>query len=115
ENLYIEAISTSMEYWEVDAADADAFIAAHPYDAANWKSSLGYAAWIGMYNRGIEAWYFFRRLDFPTLTVPGVADGLVYRMPYSNDEYNQNGTNVEAAASAIGGDEYTTKLFWDAN
>src|SRR5690606_41847697 len=41
ENLYIEAISTSMEYWEVDAADADAFIAAHPYDAANWKSSLG--------------------------------------------------------------------------
>ncbi|MEH6704568.1 MULTISPECIES: SusD/RagB family nutrient-binding outer membrane lipoprotein [Galbibacter] len=115
ENLYEDAIMTSMTYWGVSDADATAFLAANPYDAANWKSSLGYAAWIGMFNRGIEAWYFFRRMDYPTLEVPGTADGLVHRMPYSNDEYNQNQTNVEAAASAIGGDEYTTKLFWDVN
>lgn len=66
-----------------------------------------------MNNRGFEAWYFWRRLDYPSLTAPGTAEGLVYRMPYSVNEYSTNKTNVEAAAKAIGGDKMTTKIFWD--
>ncbi len=30
-----------------------------------------------------------------------------------NNEYSTNTTNVKAAAAAIGGDKYTTKVFWD--
>lgn len=110
---YVDAVTQSMNTWGVDAADAAAFLVANPYDATNWKKSVGLAAWSAMHNRGFEAWYFFRRLDSPVLVVPGIADGLVYRMPYSSNEYSTNEVNVKAAASAIGGDSYTTKLFWD--
>ena len=110
---YNDAVTSSMTQWGVSAADAATYLAAHPYDAANWKMSIGMEAWVAMYNRGFEAWYFFRRLDYPKLKAPGVADGLVYRLTYSNNEYSTNKTNVEAAASAIGGDRYTTKVFWD--
>lgn len=110
---YASAVNQSMTDAGVSAADAAAYLAAHPYDASNWKKSIGEEAWVALHNRGFEAWYFFRRLDYPVLEVPNVADGLVYRMPYSLNEYSTNTTNVNAAASAIGGDSYTTKLFWD--
>lgn len=110
---YADAINTSMTGVGVSATDAAAFLVANPYDATNWKKSVGEAAWIAMHNRGIEAWYFWRRLDYPVLQAPPTAAGLVYRMPYSLNEYSTNRTNVEAAATKIGGDKYTTKLFWD--
>jgi hypothetical protein len=37
------------------------------------------------------------------------------RMPYPYNENKMNLTNYTAAAAAIGGDEATTKLFWDRN
>lgn len=111
---YADAINTSMTGVGVTATDAAAFLALNPYDATNWKKSVGEAAWIGLHNRGIEAWYFWRRLDAPVLTAPPAATGLVYRMPYSLNEYSTNKVNVEAAAAKIvGGDTYTSKIFWD--
>ena len=35
------------------------------------------------------------------------------RFTYPIIEQNVNGSNYNAAAAAIGGDEVTTKLFWD--
>ncbi|UJF28632.1 SusD/RagB family nutrient-binding outer membrane lipoprotein [Kaistella sp. 97-N-M2] len=113
ENLYNEAVNASMNQWGVDPADAAVYLAANPYNAANWKQSIGNQAWFAMNNKGLQAWYFFRRLDYPQLTAPAGATGLVYRITYSNNEYSTNGTNVTAAATAIGGDKYTTKVFWD--
>lgn len=112
-DLYNAAILASMKQWGVSDADASAYLAAHPYDASNWKKSVGEEAWVAMFNRGFEAWNFWRRLDYPQLTKPGNAESLVYRMPYSFNEYSTNKTNVEAAATAIGGDKYGTKLFFD--
>lgn len=111
--LYNNAVIASMDQWGVDSADAATYLAANPYDAANWKKSIGTQAWFAMNNKGMAAWYFFRRLDYPQLAVPGGAEGLVYRITYSNNEYSTNTTNVKAAATAIGGDKYTTKVFWD--
>lgn len=110
---YASAVNQSMTDSKVSEVDAAAYLLAHPFNAANWKQSIGMEAWVALHNRGYESWYFFRRLDYPVLKTPGVADGLVYRMPYSLNEYSTNKTNVEAAATAIGGDKYTTKLFWD--
>lgn len=110
---YDLAVNASMEQWGVDPVQAATYLAANPYNAANWKQSIGMQAWYAMNNRGLEAWYFFRRLDYPVLNVPGNAEGLVYRITYSNNEYSTNTTNVKAAATAIGGDKYTTKVFWD--
>ncbi len=35
------------------------------------------------------------------------------RMPYPYNENKMNKANYDAASAAIGGDEATTKLFWD--
>ncbi len=113
--FYATAITASMSDWDVSAADIAAYVAAHPYDATNWKKSIGEEAWVAMYNRGFEAWNFWRRLDFPKLNPAPTADhGYVYRMPYPLGENNNNTTNVkEAAAKIPGGDLYSSKVFWD--
>lgn len=110
---YGDAVLSSMAQWNVDPADAATYLAANPYDAANYKQSIGNQAWFAMNNKPLQAWYFFRRLDYPQLTAPAGATGLVYRITYSNSEYSTNTVNVNAAATAIGGDKYTTKIFWD--
>lgn len=114
---YAEAVTASMEEWNVDAVDTAAFLLAHPYDDANWKKSIGEAAWVAMYNKGFEAWYFWRRLDYPVLApAPTAVYGLVRRMPYPLNEKNNNAANVEAASTKIpGGDIYSSKVFWDKN
>jgi hypothetical protein len=68
-----------------------------------------------MFNKGFASWNFTRRLDSPTLVNPPKSNlsSVPYRMPYSDQEYVLNGANVNAAASKIGGDKATTKLFWD--
>lgn len=111
--LYAIAVNASMKQNGVSAADGADYLAAHPYDAVNWKKSIGEESWVAMHNRGFEAWNFWRRLDFPVLTKPAGAESLVYRMPYSFNEYSTNKENVTAAATAIGGDKYGIKLFFD--
>lgn len=114
---YIEAVTASMEDWGVDPVDTAIFLAAHPYDPTNWKKSIGEAAWIAMFNKGFEAWYFWRRLDYPVLQpAPTAVHGLVRRMPYPIGEKNNNATNVNAASAKItGGDIYSSRVFWDKN
>ena len=114
---YDAAINASFTEWGV-ASSAAAYLAAHPYNAANWKKSIGEQAWVAMYNQPLTAWNFWRRLDYPQLSpslyaVPAAGGMVPVRMVYSNREASTNGANVAAAATAIGGDKLTTKLFWD--
>ncbi|WP_226063300.1 SusD/RagB family nutrient-binding outer membrane lipoprotein [Kaistella polysaccharea] len=113
--LYNKAVTTSMTLNMVSAADATAYLAAHPYNAANWKKSIGEEAYIALFNQPFSAWLFSRRLDQPVFVNPtnSKIDGVPVRMPYSDQEYVLNKANVTAAATAIGGDKATTKLFWD--
>lgn len=119
EMYYTQAIKASMDYWKVPADEAAAYIAAHPYDAANWKKSLGEQSWMAMYNRGYEAWTFNRRLDFPVFEVPedSVLDSMPTRMAYPAPEQSLNQANWQQAVSALPGGEDvpTTKVFWDVN
>ncbi|MDR2237785.1 MAG: SusD/RagB family nutrient-binding outer membrane lipoprotein [Chryseobacterium sp.] len=115
--LYEKAITASMTEYGVDPADASTFIASNPYNASNWKKSVGEQAWIAMFNKGFQAWNFSRRLDFPVFQNPANSSvkGVPVRMKYSDQEYLLNNTNVTKAAAKIGGDEVTTKIFWDKN
>ena len=117
ESFYNAAIVASMTENSVATADATAYLAANPYNAANWKQSIGVQAWVAMFNRGFAAWNFSRRLDYPVFVNPANSqlDGVPVRMPYSDQEYVLNGSNVSAAATKIGGDKAVTKLFWDVN
>jgi hypothetical protein len=117
--LYSTAITSSFNDWGL-ASDAAAYIAAHPYNAANWKKSIGEQAWVAMYNQAITSWNFFRRLDYPQLVAPSTAipnaEGKVpVRLQYPAAEATTNGSNYSAASAAIGGDKLTTKIFWDVN
>jgi hypothetical protein len=52
-------------------------------------------------------------LDYPRIVAPSSAvSEFPVRVTYPPTEENLN-PNYEAAAAAIGGDEVTTKLFWD--
>ncbi|WEK68270.1 MAG: SusD/RagB family nutrient-binding outer membrane lipoprotein [Candidatus Chryseobacterium colombiense] len=113
---YTKAITSSFTDWGI-SADAAAYIAAHPYNAANWKQSVGQQAWVAMYNQPLVSWNFWRRLDYPVLQPAAAAtiNSVPMRMSYPTSEYQTNGANVSAASSAIGGDLLTTKVFWDKN
>lgn len=113
---YDKGVLASMSYWHVASADATTYLAANPYDAANWKKSIGEQAWLAMYNRGYEAWTFSRRLDFPKFVNPVGSDtkAVPTRMTYPAPEQSLNKANYEAAAATLtGGDDATSKVFWD--
>jgi hypothetical protein len=115
---FATAVTASIKEWGGTDAEALAYLTAHPYNAANWKKSIGEESWVAMYNQPLTSWNFWRRLDFPVLLAPASAitnaGGKVpVRMTYPVLEQQVNNTNWKAASTAIGGDLLTTKLFWD--
>jgi len=108
-----------MKYWGVSDADANDYLAqasvSYGTAAGDFKEKIGTQKWLALFDRGVEGWAEWRRLDYPILNPP---EGMTYgdiptRMPYPYNEDTQNKANWEAASAAIGGDEPTTKLFWD--
>ena len=115
-DLYAAAITASFKDSGI-AGEAAAYLAAHPYEQNTWKKSIGEQAYIALYTKAYATWNFTRRLDYPVLNNPSnsLTTTIPYRMIYSDQEYTLNAANVRAAATAIGGDEVSTKLFWDVN
>jgi hypothetical protein len=118
ESHYNNAITASIIDWGGTALEASNYLAdpniAYTTAAGDYKQKIGTQSWIALYNRGFEAWTKWRRLDYPVLA-PG-ADALSdipLRYTYPIEEQTLNGANFRAASTAIGGDDVTTKLFWD--
>lgn len=121
EEHYNAAIKSSIMSWGGSEADADAYLmqesVAYSSAPGDFKQKIGTQKWLGLYNRGLEAWTEWRRLDHPALSIPEglTADDVPKRMPYPFNEGELNGDNYSAAASAIGGDRVQTRIFWDMN
>jgi len=120
EVLYNNAVQASFSEWGFSLQDAQDYLTNHPYNAANWKKSIGEQVWVAMYNHPVISWNFYRRLDYPALQAPPTAinnaGGKVpVRLQYPTLEATTNGTNYAKAAAAIGGDKLTTKVFWDTH
>jgi hypothetical protein len=117
---YAKAITASIEYWGGTSAQATTYLAlpsvAYATATGNYKQKIGYQKWVALYNRGWDAWIENRRLDYPKLPKPAkpVSDFPV-RLTYPVSEQNVNTVNYDNASSAIGGDDVTTKLFFDKN
>lgn len=116
--FYRAGITASFDYWGASdvatyLANADVAWATAPGTA---KQKIGNQLWLAMYNRGFEAWTAWRIYDTPTFNLPAVS-GLPVptRYTYPINEQNLNEANWTAASTAIGGDEQTTKLFFDVN
>lgn len=78
--------------------------------------------WLALYPDGEEAWSEFRRTNYPKIfpvasnQSGGSVDSVtqIRRMPYPTSEYQNNGTNVNAAVQLLGGpDNGGTQLWWD--
>lgn len=117
-------------------ADADAYLAALPATTPDRVITQKY---INGFGDGYEAWAELRRTGMPSMLVrPGEItykgpvimdpDGspvdviftpyggleeIISRLTYPNEEQTLNAANYEAAASAIGGDEHSTRLWWN--
>jgi hypothetical protein len=116
EASYKEAITASIQYWTGSASSAAAYLAqpSVKYDAANWKKSIGTQKWIAMFARGIEGWASWRMYAYPAMNTAAQSQLPVpRRYIYPNAESKINGTNYEAASSAMGGDVLTSRVFWD--
>jgi len=113
---YAEGVKASMNYWGItDDAAIDAYIAANPYDAGNWKESLGWQKWIAFYMNGPQAWAEWRRLDYPELEVPAAATNpaVPVRLPYPVSEQTRNGSALGEVTDNP--NDLNTKMFWDVN
>lgn len=119
EAYYNSAIEISMNEWGVSLEAAATYLelpeVAYATAAGDWKQKIGSQKWIAMFNNGYEGWTTWRlfdlELDGPV--VDGVALDIPTRFLYPVSEATLNGSQYDSAASAIGGDTKTTKLFWD--
>jgi hypothetical protein len=128
EEHYKNAIIASIEQWGGTTDEANAYYAQPmvKYSTAggNWKEKIGVQSWIALYNRGYDAWTQWRRLDYPKLELPFLADPnfsngetpqVIVRLSYPVVEQNLNKANYEAASTSIGKDWKTQKLWFDKN
>jgi Starch-binding associating with outer membrane len=115
---YSNAITASILSWGGTEEQVTEYIAqpavSYATAAGNYKQKIGTQKWIALYNRGFEAWTEWRRLDYPQLEAPVDAlSDIPVRFTYPVQEQNLNVGNYSAASTAIGGDDVTTKIFWD--
>jgi len=118
--LYDAAIKASILSWGGSAAAATTYLAlpsvAYATATGTWQQKIGTQAYIAFYTRGLEGYTEWRRLDFPVFNLaPSISayNEIPKRFTYPVNEQTLNKTNFESAATAIGGDNLTTKLFWD--
>jgi hypothetical protein len=129
QQYYEEGVRASMEEWSlfpntpsvaVTAEEQDDYLAQPgvAYDDADALELIGIQYWIASVANGAESFANFRRTGFPALT-PNPANGglsgggFARRMAYPDDESSENEEAYRAAAEAIGGDNLTSRVFWD--
>jgi hypothetical protein len=120
ESWYNKGIEASFDFWGVSGAAA--YLAkpevAYTTAAGTWRQKIGIQSWLANYTRGNEAYTNWRRLDFPILNLPEEAvvyEDIPVRFTFPVNEQTLNDVNYKAAATALGGDLITTKVFWDVN
>ncbi len=137
ETHYKKAVRASLERWGVKDG-VEAFVATLP--AATQETVLT-QKYIALYMQSHVAWTEYRRTGYPKfLIMPGekytetveTKDGektfdyefiplvstndIPTRVVYPGEEANINGANLKEAVSRLqGGDEITSKLWWDVN
>ncbi|HEV7348744.1 SusD/RagB family nutrient-binding outer membrane lipoprotein [Telluribacter sp.] len=119
EEYYNRAITASVMEWGGTEAEARAYLSqkdvAWSTAAGDWRQKLGLQKWLSLYNNGMEGWTTWRLLDFEGFKVPEglTEEDIPNRLVYPVNEATLNGANLSAAATAIGGDNVQSKIFWD--
>lgn len=102
----------------ISEAQIQAYLTAHPFDAANALDQINTQYWVSSFLNGPELFANFRRSGFPALKpnpYPGseIPGGFIHRMPYPDSETIVNQANVNAAISKQGPNDLNTRVWWD--
>ncbi len=114
-NTLLEAIGANMDFLGVSASDRDAYLAG--ITTANLETIMN-EKYVAMFTQA-EAWTDWRRTDYPTLTVYPNANlsAIPRRMPYPQNEYLYNSSNVPMPLTASPSEKFgvdpTYRLWWD--
>ncbi|UII34373.1 SusD/RagB family nutrient-binding outer membrane lipoprotein [Fulvivirga ulvae] len=116
-DYYNSGIMASFDQWGAEGSSSyisqiDVAYASAPGD---WRQKIGVQMWLALYNQGFEGWTTWRRLDFDGFNAPpGMTVGdIPLRFTYPLEEAQLNGEEYAKAGAAIGGDDVSTKVFWD--
>ncbi|MCB0474434.1 MAG: SusD/RagB family nutrient-binding outer membrane lipoprotein [Flavobacteriaceae bacterium] len=121
EMYYDNGIRASFAEWGLFDSNADSYLlqsdVAYTTATGDWKQKIATQKWLALFNNGMEGWTTWRIFNQPTLNPPPdmTLGDVPTRFLYPISEAQLNGPNYDAAASAIGGDSKTTRLFWDIN
>lgn len=118
----IRAHMEQMATYDVSAivpeAAIEAYLNAHPLNAATALEQINTQYWVASFLNGSEAWANFRRSEFPVLQpnpYPGseISGDFIRRMPYPDSEIITNQENVSEAIGRQGPDNLDTRIWWD--
>ncbi len=120
-NMYSTGLQRGWEQWGVyNAADFGAFMAMPNIDLAGGSQlqKIGMQRWVASFPDGKEAWNITRSTGYPDLTpAPGTTEGIPHRYAISQTQYDLNGENTQAAATAytVNGipDSQYGRVWWD--
>jgi hypothetical protein len=117
---YLSQYDASMS---IDPAAADAYLAANPYNAVSGLEQINTQYWT-LCNTMLdfyESWANWRRTGIPVLTpvnYPNNATNgqIPRRFPYPVGEASSNPENYKAASASVqGGDNLSSRVWWDKN
>jgi hypothetical protein len=118
-DLYVQAITASLEQYGVSSAEIAAYLAqprvAPSASSATLLEQIYLQKWIALYMNGPEAYAEVRRTDAPGLQLAENAEIDTYptRITYPATEQQLNRGSYDAAVSSIGADELDVRLWWD--
>jgi len=117
---YEQGIRASMAQWGVtDAVAINSFVAVPAIAYQGGTPGLRQIAlqkWIALFGDGVSAWSEWRRTCIPETVKPGpaaVIGTVPRRYQYSTRDHSVNATEVDAAVSRQGADNFTTRMYWD--
>jgi hypothetical protein len=115
--FYKNGVEASILEWGGSQSDADTYYAqpsvTYATATGTWQQKIGTQAWIAFYDRAWDGWVESRRLAYPVFPTPdGAVSAFPQRFTYPVTETNVNSDNYQQAATAIGGDDVTTPLFF---
>ncbi|HEV8084892.1 MAG TPA: SusD/RagB family nutrient-binding outer membrane lipoprotein [Chitinophagaceae bacterium] len=104
----------------IPAAAQDAYLAANPFNPTMALEQINTQYWIASFQNGSEAWANLRRSGFPALAPnpypgadPAVAGDFIHRLVYPVREKSVNTANYDEAVARVGGDNLSSRVFWD--
>lgn len=119
-SMYTQGINASFDQWGLPAPPAGYFaqgaVLLGPVGTSTNIRNIAIQQYVAAYPDGLRGWNIWRRTGWPVLTpAPDAANSsrqIPQRYTYGQTTYGSNTANTNAAASAIGGDNQDTKVWW---